>query len=132
MRNLRLIVSAVTALSFLAITNVAVVDADFNVFDRIFRDGACSAGNEADPVNILFWYYGDNDSSVSHFMQHVGWGWDNTGTDMFLRHHNQFCQRQTADKSSDQPLTNRDHIRFFNVNDNDPSAGAVDCRFGAL
>lgn len=124
MRYLRLIIGIGVVLSFLAITNVAVVNADFNIYHRIFRDSACSSGtNEADPVNVLFWNYGDHDSSVRHFMQHVGWGYDNTGSPMYLRHHTQLCQEATADKASDHPLTSRDHIRFFNVNDNDPMLG---------
>ena len=123
MRYLRLIVGITLVLFFVTITNVAVVTADFNIYHRIFRDSACSMGsNEADPVNLLFWNYGDNDNSVYHFMNHVGWGFDNTGSSMYLRH-NQFCQKVTADKASDWALSSRDHIRFFNVNDSDPILG---------
>ncbi len=120
----RLIIGVGVVLFFLAITNVAVVNADFNIYHRIFRDSACSSGaNEADPVNVLFWNYGDQDSTLIHFGQHVGWGFDNTGTPMYLRHHSQFCQQATADKASDGWWANRDHIRFFNVNDRDPVLG---------
>ncbi len=122
MRHLRLIVGTSVVLFFLAITNAAIVKADFNIYHRIFRDSACSAGsNEADPVNVLFWNFGDQESTLSHFQQHVGWGDSWFSGDMFLRHHNQFCQIRTADKASG--LGDRDHIRFFNVNDNDPTLG---------
>jgi len=120
MRYSRLIIGVVVVFS-LAL-DVAIVKADFNIFHRIFRDSACSAGsNEADPVNVLFWNYGNQETTLYHFMQHVGWGDNLLSGDMFLRHHNQFCQKQTADKANGG--LDRDHIRFFNVNDSDPALG---------
>ena len=66
MRYSRLIIGVVVVFS-LAL-DVAIVKADFNIFHRIFRDSACSAGsNEADPVNVLFWNYGNQETTLYHF-----------------------------------------------------------------
>lgn len=122
MHNFRLTISVIAVLLYFAVVGLSTVYADFNVDDRIYRDSGCSAGNRADPVNVLFWNFGDNNHSVNHFMEHVGWN-NPLGVMMYLKHHNQLCQGNTAQRASDCPTCSRDHLRFFNVNDDDPGLG---------
>lgn len=121
-RNFLLAIGVIAILLHFAIVGWSTVYADFNVDDRIFRDSGCSAGNEADPVNVLFWNFGDNGRSINHFLAHVGWinPWSSF---MYLKNHGWHCQPQTWTAASVCATCNRDHIRFFNVNDNDPELG---------
>jgi hypothetical protein len=100
----------------------AAAHADFVVGDRINRTSGCPGDDWADPVNVLYRDNGDNDRSVNHFMAHIGWS-NQEGSWMYLWHHNQFCQALTAQRASGSGTSSRDHIRFFNVNDSDPTYG---------
>ncbi|MES4787652.1 MAG: hypothetical protein C4294_19685 [Nitrospiraceae bacterium] len=122
MRSLRSIVSFIIGFSLLAAISVSAVYADFNIGDRIYRNSGCSSGQEADPVNLLFWNQADTFNTLNNFQAHVGWGND-TGVTMWLKHHGSNCSAHTAQRASGGLYTNRDHIRFFNVNDNDPVYG---------
>lgn len=109
--------------TILAALAVGVVYADFSVGGQLSSDSTnCGLNNLKDPLNVLYWNYGDNDRSVNHFMAHVGWS-NTQGAMLYMYHHNGSCQGQTATRANGSLFSERKHLRFFNVNDSDSVYG---------
>ena len=59
MSNVRSIAKIMVGVSCLVVLGVSVVYADFNVDRRMYRSSSCTPGDVADPINLLFWNFGD-------------------------------------------------------------------------